>query len=994
MKNKMKLILILIFSFFVCGMNVFANNNSSKQYYYNCGGTCKQLYNYEKKEKGSACNDTKYSTEAKCEASLSKTAKTGGISKYDDAKKCQENGNYYNNDSTKAAIGCYELNKANCDYFGLYWYNNQCNYYKNAFDVTFDNNYGKGLQCDSDFTLDSTTGVCKGIIMPGKTIKFPASSSPMYRDDQGQLLGWSKSYNCVNGEIIDYSSEYTVNSNAYFYACYRETVGGWRWAQKDAVVDGGTGVKCGSAIWIEYCNRTDSGDYCYYIEPGTTDTYRTVDRYKLASTEEGAKATCDESKSDVEEKNKWYWVNVDGDDYSCHDELYITTCTKNVCTYTKVRSSDDKIEKDVSGKTIDRNYLDDNESDSKKACSKNVVDDNDKKCPTNDSSLAHTGTGTYTYCYDKAKEKEINFDTSLEELYQCDTYNGYELEKRLTEIISEKCNNSICKRTYKLSCTRGSAAKPTLSVTSGMVQGDVGTITVKAISNGSKVTQYYYSNTYLAPTKTESTEWKSFSGDTFTITETPGVYYIWVKDEKGEVSNAVSGAVLDPNNSNTTVKNLQLYDSNGNIQSINRVTYKSGDVTSSKYALLSNDLSKDSKVLADGFNPFDMEYKLEVSGPTVSVYATLTSTDSSYVEGYEPRTVNLSYGVNTVLIKIRDKENKVRTYTILVTRTDDRTSDNTLSSIETSVGKIDFNANVTDYKVEIPSDTNSVSVKSTISSDKAKYVSGYEPGNVTIEGDTTVKLIKVLSETGSTRTYVVTFVKEGTDVISDKTLQISELRIPGVYVPFEEDVSNYSLSVDYQTDSININTLTAVEDSFVEISIKRKNDNEYKLTSDSGIGLDVGENFIEIKVTNSARKVAYYRLTIIRKEFGLDISNDVTLKDLKVLGYNIKFNPNKKEYTVRIKQEKSLVITAVPNSNRAEVFIRGNEELTGFSTVRVKVVAENGMFDTYSIDIKKDAFNKTIEIASIIAGCVIILFSSCIIILRKRNRARREYFEE
>ena len=376
------------------------------------------------------------------------------------------------------------------------------------------------------------------------------------------------------------------------------------------------------------------------------------------------------------------------------------------------------------------------------------------------------------------------------------------------------------------------------------------------------------------------------------------------------------------------------------------------------------------------------------------MYATLTSSDSSYVEGYEPRTVNLSYGVNTVLIKIRDKENKVRTYTILVTRTDDRTSDNTLSSIETSVGKIDFNANVTDYKVEIPSDTNSVSVKATISSDKAKYVSGYEPGNVTIEGDTTVKLIKVLSETGSTRTYVITFVKEGTDVISDKTIQINELRIPGVYVPFEEDVSNYSLSVDYQTDSISINTLTAIEDSFVEISIKRKNDNEYRLTSDTGIGLDVGENFIEIKVTNSVGKTAYYRLTIIRKEFGLDISNDVTLKDLKVLGYNIKFNPNKKEYTVRIKQEKSLVITAVPNSNRAEVFIRGNEELTGFSTVRVKVVAENGMFDTYSIDIKKDAFNKTIEIASIIAGCVIILFSSCIIILRKKNRARREYFEE
>lgn len=899
------------------------------------------------------------------------------------------NGQYYNSDSSKGYVGCIDLNETNCNLLGFYWNGSKCDASKSGYNVVFNQNGGYGLQCEEGVTSYVSAGVCKGFFKSKEKINFPSTSSSMYREGQGLLIGWSKSTNCINNQIMDFNEKYTVDSNTNFYACYREDIGGWRFLQKGAIVDGGADVPCGSKLWIEYCNRTETGEYCYYIEPGTTDTYRTVDRYKLASTEEGAKATCDENKSDVEEKNEWRWVNVDGDDYSCHDELYITTCTKDVCNYTKIKRTEDKSEKKVSG-TIDRNFLDDNESDSKKTCSKNVVDDNDKKCSGSYSpSLANTGTGTYTICYNVGEDKETNFDKILKKSYQCDTSKGYVFKPELTEIKDEKCNGYICNRTYKVSCV---LPKPTVSVTSGMVQGDVGTITVKAISNGNKVDSYYYSNTYLAPTS--DTKWKSFSGDTFTITETPGVYYIWVKDIKGNISNAVSGAVLDPNNSNTTVKNLQLYDSNGNIQSINRVAYKSGDVTSSKYALLSNDLSKDSKVLADGFNPFDMEYKLEVSGPTVSVYATLTSTDSSYVEGYEPRTVNLSYGVNTVLIKIKDKENKVRTYTILVTRTDDRTSDNTLSSIETSVGKIDFNANVTDYKVEIPSDTNSVSVKSTISSDKAKYVSGYEPGNVTIEGDTTVKLIKVLSETGSTRTYVITFVKEGTDVISDKTLQISELRIPGVYVPFEEDVSNYSLSVDYQTDSININTLTAIEDSFVEISIKRKNDTEYKLTSNTGIGLDVGENFIEIKVTNSVGKTAYYRLTIIRKEFGLDISNDVTLKDLKVLGYNIKFNPNKKEYTVRIKQEKSLVITAVPNSNRAEVFIRGNEELTGFSTVRVKVVAENGMFDTYSIDIKKDAFNKTIEIASIIAGCVIILFSSCIIILRKKNRARKEYFEE
>ena len=76
------------------------------------------------------------------------------------------------------------------------------------------------------------------------------------------------------------------------------------------------------------------------------------------------------------------------------------------------------------------------------------------------------------------------------------------------------------------------------------------------------------------------------------------------------------------------------------------------------------------------------------------------------------------------------------------------------------------------------------------------------------------------------------------------------------------------------------------------------------------------------------------------------------------------------------------------------MFIRGNEELTGFSTVRVKVVAENGKFETYSIDIKKDAFNKSIEIASIVACVVIIIVSSCIIVIKKKQRANREYIEE
>ena len=173
-----------------------------------------------------------------------------------------------------------------------------------------------------------------------------------------------------------------------------------------------------------------------------------------------------------------------------------------------------------------------------------------------------------------------------------------------------------------------------------------------------------------------------------------------------------------------------------------------------------------------------------------------------------------------------------------------------------------------------------------------------------------------------------------------------------------------------------VNTLILSDDTVIRYTLSEENNQK------------------KIKVINSNNEESTYRLTIIRKEFGLGISDDTTLKELKVLGYNIKFNPAKRDYTVKIKQEKTLVITAIPTSNRAEVFIRGNDELTGFSTVRVKVVAENGKFETYYIDIKKDAFNKTIEIASIFVGAVIIIASSCIIIIKKKNSANKAYFEE
>ena len=136
-----------------------------------------------------------------------------------------------------------------------------------------------------------------------------------------------------------------------------------------------------------------------------------------------------------------------------------------------------------------------------------------------------------------------------------------------------------------------------------------------------------------------------------------------------------------------------------------------------------------------------------------------------------------------------------------------------------------------------------------------------------------------------------------------------------------------------------------------------------------------------------------YNLYIIRKEYGLDISNSTRLGMLSIKGYDINFDPNVLDYTVKIKREKTLMIAATPESNRADIYMYGNNDLTGFSTVRVKVIAENGLTQVYSIDIKKDAYNKKLEIIVASVGCLIIVISGIIIIATRKKNKKKEYME-
>lgn len=597
--------------------------------------------------------------------------------------------------------------------------------------------------------------------------------------------------------------------------------------------------------------------------------------------------------------------------------------------------------------------------------------DGEKNCKTSNKQTEVKETKKQVkVCYEK-KNNKITETTDIMDMFSCaKDYTQNPVEQ--TENTCDTVKNGTCHKTYLVSCSNGT--RPALEITASLLNQGLGTITIKGRKISNEVTSYYLDD---SSNPTVDSLWKDFADSNKVAYEQKeaGLYYAWVKDEKGILSRPMFAVVHDADITNT-LQTLSVKDANDVAVTLNSIEGENAylDVMPSDYSLLSNRLKND-KTLA-GFDSLSMGYKIEVNSDKISVFATLTSSDASYVEGYEPRTVNLDYGENKILIKIKNKEGKVRTYTIIAIRTDDRVSNNLLTDLTVSKGKIEFDPYVTDYDIEVPKNTKKVSINGTLASDTSSFVEGNEPREIELTEDITTAVLEVISESGITRSYVLTFIKKGAEEETSTSAYLDTLTIEGTAIDFNKEIYEYSVTVPYEYSSVNVYAFPESDNAFAEVEGDR--------------GLKVGANNLKITVKNG-KLTKTYTITVIRKEAGLEISNDVTLSSLTVKGYGIDFSPEKLDYTIKIKREKSLIITATPTSNRSEVYMYGNNSLTGFSTVRIKVVAENGATNIYSIDIQKDSYNKVLEITSVIIGSVIILGTGIIIVVRKKNKKMKEY---
>ena len=202
---------------------------------------------------------------------------------------------------------------------------------------------------------------------------------------------------------------------------------------------------------------------------------------------------------------------------------------------------------------------------------------------------------------------------------------------------------------------------------------------------------------------------------------------------------------------------------------------------------------------------------------------------------------------------------------------------------------------------------------------------------------------------------------------------LGSLKVNGKDLKITKDETNYKLTVDNDIKEL-------------DISYKASDDKAtIKLEGDKN--LKIGENTFKIIVTAEDGSTKEYTLTVIRAEEGKKVSKNNYLKNLKIDNYDIDFNKNTLEYTIKIKDEASLKITATPEDSKAKARITGNNNLQDGSKVKIIVTAEDGSTREYTLNITKGGSLLLPIILGIILVIAIILF---IILLWRRKKNNRK----
>ena len=285
-------------------------------------------------------------------------------------------------------------------------------------------------------------------------------------------------------------------------------------------------------------------------------------------------------------------------------------------------------------------------------------------------------------------------------------------------------------------------------------------------------------------------------------------------------------------------------------------------------------------------------------------------------------------------------------------------SDNTLSSLK--VGTQDVS--LTDLTYTVDSDINVVSITATPNHGGATAVVEGAQGNLVslTAGQNTIRII-VTAENGTPRTYTLTITRQQPQQQSSINTLSSLTVTNATLVPqFNSSKTDYRATVNNDVTSVSVNASRTDDKSSIIEGLGTHN-------------LNVGINFIDVKVRAENGQVNTYSLTITRKE-AEEINPDTTKsKDNKLKSLSVEngtllptFDNTKEQNYVAIVGDdvETVKIIAKENDTKATVSYSDNvtdgiftfDRTADTKEINVIVTAENGSKKYYPVKIMRSSY--------------------------------------
>ncbi len=373
-----------------------------------------------------------------------------------------------------------------------------------------------------------------------------------------------------------------------------------------------------------------------------------------------------------------------------------------------------------------------------------------------------------------------------------------------------------------------------------------------------------------------------------------------------------------------------------------------------------------------GFSASNTNYSCTVESNVTSVNVSASAQDGgASVSGTGNKSLN--FGNNKISVTVKAPAGNTQTYTVNVTRKDNRSGENSLSSLSVSNGKLspEFNSNTTNYSIEVPYSETSLNIKYNAKDSKAQV----KVNNNNLEAEATTNVtITVTAENGSTKTYTIA-AKRGKDPnkVLNTDNNLASLTIDtGILSPaFSKDNTNYVVYLPYEVSKINIS---------YEVSDTRYG--QVNLNGPETLG--VGNNVYNISVKAEDESEKVYTVTVVRaKVVNGESSNNALLASLTMDHATLteKFDSGVHLYYYNASSSKDIQVSAIAQDPEAVVTYLE----AGAGVYAVLVTAPSGNMSIYIMLATK---NMGTIIAVICVVALALLVGIFIIVKKIRSKSK------